>query len=282
MGLDRPPGAPPRGARQGLLQIRYGLRHLTPPAVVAARRGRVSHSTTRRSSAAAQPAGWYSPTVRPRALASPQAVRWPRVCDSQTETLDGPAGLVGPLPTGRDRDEHGHGEGIARQGEHLDRRRHRLQVDYLGLQGTITRSAARAASSAAVSDRGGVSRTTVATRLARAASRVGRSRAGADVGNDRECGLPAIAPTASRGLRVEVEDDRAHLDRERRRQRRLSLSRLLSTKGGARRCCRLPPSLMPTAACRSRSVRTTGSPSAGSCWTTSGPRTAQSARLELP
>ena len=42
--------------------------------------GRVSHSTTRRSSAAALPAGWYSPTVRPRALASPQAVRWPRVC----------------------------------------------------------------------------------------------------------------------------------------------------------------------------------------------------------
>ena len=39
VGLDRPPGAPPRGARQGLLKIRYGLRHLTPPAVVAARRG---------------------------------------------------------------------------------------------------------------------------------------------------------------------------------------------------------------------------------------------------
>ena len=34
-----------------------------------------------------------------------------------------------------------------------------------------------------------------------------------------------------------------------------------------RRCCRLPPSLMPTAACRSRPVRTTGSPSAGSRWT---------------
>ena len=31
-----------------------------------------------------------------------------------------------------------------------------------------------------------------------------------------------------------------------------------------RRCCRLPPSLMPTAACRLRPVRTTGSPSAGS------------------
>ena len=34
--------------------------------------------------------------------------------------------------------------------------------------------------------------------------------------------------------------------------------------GDERRCCRLPPSLMPTAACRSRPVRTTGSPSAGS------------------
>ena len=90
--------------------------------------------------------------------------------DAQTETLDGPAGLVGPLPTGRDRDEHGHGEGIAREGEHLA---------IWGRQGTITKSAARAASSAAVSDRGGVSRTTVATRRARAASRVGRSRAGA-------------------------------------------------------------------------------------------------------
>ena len=55
--------------------------------------------------------------------------------DAQTETLDGPAGLVGPLPTGRDRDEHGHGEGIAREGEHLDRRRHRLQVDNLGPAG---------------------------------------------------------------------------------------------------------------------------------------------------
>ena len=53
--------------------------------------------------------------------------------DTQPETLDGTAGLVGPLSTGRDRDEHGHGERIARQGEHLDRRRHRLQVDYLGL-----------------------------------------------------------------------------------------------------------------------------------------------------
>ena len=31
-----------------------------------------------------------------------------------------------------------------------------------------------------------------------------------------------------------------------------------------RRCCRLPPSLMPTAARRLRPVRTTGSPSAGS------------------
>ncbi len=40
--------------------------------------------------------------------------------DTQTDTLDGPAGLVGPLPTGRDRDEHSYGEGIARQGEHLD------------------------------------------------------------------------------------------------------------------------------------------------------------------
>ena len=41
-----------------------------------------------------------------------------------------------------------------------------------------------------------------------------------DVGNDGERGLPAIAPTAGRGLRV--EDDRAHLDGQRRRQRRLS------------------------------------------------------------
>ena len=34
--------------------------------------------------------------------------------DTQTKTLDGTAGLVGPLPTGRDLDEHGHGERIER------------------------------------------------------------------------------------------------------------------------------------------------------------------------
>ena len=39
------------------------------------------------------------------------------------------------------------------------------------------------------------------------------------------------------------------------------------TATSERRCCRCPPSLMPTAACRSRPVRTTGSPSAGSRWT---------------
>ena len=99
--------------------------------------------------------------------------------DAQTETLNGTAGLVGPLPTGRDLDEHGHGEGVARQGEQLDRRRHRLQVDYLGPAGNDHQVGRPGASSAAVSDRGGVSRTTVATRRARAASRVGRSRAGA-------------------------------------------------------------------------------------------------------
>ena len=36
-----------------------------------------------------------------------------------------------------------------------------------------------------------------------------------------------------------------------------------ATATSERRCCRLPPSLMPTAACRLRPVRTTGSPSAG-------------------
>ena len=35
-----------------------------------------------------------------------------------------------------------------------------------------------------------------------------------------------------------------------------------ATATSERRCCRLPPSLMPTAACRSRPVRATGSPSA--------------------
>ena len=55
--------------------------------------------------------------------------------DTQAETLDGTAGLIVPLPTGRDLDEHSHGEGIARQGEQLDRCRHRLQVDYLGPAG---------------------------------------------------------------------------------------------------------------------------------------------------
>ena len=33
-----------------------------------------------------------------------------------------------------------------------------------------------------------------------------------------------------------------------------------------RRCCRFPPARMPTAACRSRPVRTIGSPSVGSPW----------------
>ena len=47
------------------------------------------------------------------------------------------------------------------------------------------------------------------------------------------------------------------------RRRRLA-SRGRATATSERRCCRLPPSLMPTAACRSRSARTTGSPSAGS------------------
>ena len=36
-----------------------------------------------------------------------------------------------------------------------------------------------------------------------------------------------------------------------------------ATATSERRCCRLPPSLMPTAVCRLRPVRTTGSPSAG-------------------
>ena len=40
-----------------------------------------------------------------------------------------------------------------------------------------------------------------------------------------------------------------------------------ATAISGRRCCRFPPSLMPTAACRSRPVRTTGSPSAGTRWT---------------
>ena len=40
-----------------------------------------------------------------------------------------------------------------------------------------------------------------------------------------------------------------------------------ATATSERRCCRLLPSLMPTAACRSRPVRTIGSPSAGSPWT---------------
>ena len=40
-----------------------------------------------------------------------------------------------------------------------------------------------------------------------------------------------------------------------------------ATATSERRCCRLPPPLMPTAACRLRPVRTTGSPSAGSLWT---------------
>ena len=69
-------------------------------------------------------------------------------------------------------------------------------------QGTITRSARPwAASSAAVSDRGGVSRTTVGHALG--ASRIeGRPEPRRrDVGNDRERGFPAIAPTAGRGLR---------------------------------------------------------------------------------
>ena len=37
-----------------------------------------------------------------------------------------------------------------------------------------------------------------------------------------------------------------------------------ATATSERRCCRFPPALMPTAACRLRPVRTTGSPSAGS------------------
>ena len=40
-----------------------------------------------------------------------------------------------------------------------------------------------------------------------------------------------------------------------------------ATATSERRCCRLPPPLMPTAACRLRPVRTTGSPCAGSLWT---------------
>ena len=51
-------------------------------------------------------------------------------------------------------------------------------------------------------------------------------------------------------------------------RRRLSGSRgRAATATSERRCCRLPPPLMPTAACRLRPVRTTGSPSAGSLWT---------------
>ena len=125
-------------------------------------------------------------------------------------------------PTGRDRDEHGHGEGIARQGEHLDRRRHRLQVDYLGPAGNDHQ----------VGRPGGLQRGRFRPRRrienngghALGTSRIeGRPEPRRrDVGNDRERGLPAIAPMAGRGLWVEVENDRSHLDRQRRRQRRLS------------------------------------------------------------
>ena len=119
--------------------------------------------------------------------------------DTQAETLDGTADLIVPLPTGRDLDEHSHGEGIARQGEQLDRCRHRLQVDYLGPAGNDHQ----------VGSPGGLQR-----------GRKRPRRRGS--GDDGERGLPAIAPTAGRGLRVEVEDDRAHLDRQCRRERRLS------------------------------------------------------------
>ena len=45
----------------------------------------VSHRATWRSSTPARPRGGYSVTVRPKALASPQAARWPKVC-GQTRT----------------------------------------------------------------------------------------------------------------------------------------------------------------------------------------------------
>ena len=48
------------------------------------------------------------------------------------------------------------------------------------------------------------------------------------------------------------------------RQGDVWLARPAATATCERRCCRLPPSLMPTAARRLRPVRTTGSPSAGS------------------
>ena len=134
MGLDRPPGAPPRGERQGLLKIRYGFRHLTPPA------------------------------VRPRR---------------------------------RIENNGGHALGASRIEVRPEPRRR-------------------------------------------------------DVGNDRERGLPAIAPTAGRGLRVEVEDDRSHLDRQRRLYRRTPLS--------------MPPSRQPTAG-PPTSLTTTSS---ASCWSSTG------------
>ena len=56
-----------------------------------------------------RPAG-TSPTVRPRALASPQAVRWPRVCGQTRRPRPWMARRAwsARCPTGRGRDEHGH------------------------------------------------------------------------------------------------------------------------------------------------------------------------------
>ena len=131
VGLDRPPGTPPRGARQDLLKIRCGLRQLwlrdeeSEPLDYAAELGsrppgRLVLADRQTEGAGVSPGGPVAEGMR---------------TDTQTKTLDGTAGLVGPLPTGRDLDEHGHGERIARQGEQLGRRRHRLQVDYLGPAG---------------------------------------------------------------------------------------------------------------------------------------------------
>ena len=88
--------------------------------------------------------------------------------------------LVGPLPTGRDRDEHGPRRGGRAPGRAVGSSSAPSPGRLSGAgRERPPGQPPRAASSAAVSDRGGVSRTTVATRRARAASTVGRSRAGA-------------------------------------------------------------------------------------------------------
>ena len=101
MGLDRPPGAPPRGERQGLLKIQVRTSTSDASGSCGCATRRVSHSTTRRSSVAAQPAGDFLP---PAGRSAPDAADQVRTLASRARAYAPPwGGRVADVDANADR-----------------------------------------------------------------------------------------------------------------------------------------------------------------------------------